>query len=106
NVLKSRGLLNRLLKKQQSDAEIIQQFKSVERANMEITIRDNIDPSIGNPLISLLNRRDKFEKKDFEEIVCYNEELWEALNVRKFENVFILDINRIGKELPQKYKNI
>ncbi|CAF1433290.1 unnamed protein product, partial [Didymodactylos carnosus] len=53
---------------------------SKERANMENIIRDNIDPAIADPLISLLERHDNFKKEDFEKI------------------------NK--KDLPQKYENV
>ncbi|CAF4383138.1 unnamed protein product, partial [Rotaria magnacalcarata] len=77
-----------------------------EKEHMEKTIRDNIDPSIADSLISLLNRKNEFEKNDFENIVCYNEQLWEVLNVKTFQTVFILDKNRIEKQLPEEYESI
>ncbi|CAF3674935.1 unnamed protein product [Rotaria sp. Silwood1] len=77
-----------------------------ERTKMEKNIRDNLDPSIADEVINLLNRKNQYEKKDFEDIVCYNEQLWELLNIKNFENIFILDKHRIEKELPEKYENI
>ncbi|CAF4383156.1 unnamed protein product, partial [Rotaria magnacalcarata] len=77
-----------------------------EKGHIEKTIRDNIDPSIADSLISLLNRKNEFEKNDFENIVCYNEQLWEVLNVKTFQTVFILDRNRIEKQLPAEYESI
>ncbi|CAM4953543.1 unnamed protein product [Rotaria socialis] len=77
-----------------------------EKGHIEKTIRDNIDPSIADSLISLLNRKNEFEKNDFENIVCYNEQLWEVLNVKTFQTVFILDKNRIEKQLPEEYESI
>ncbi|CAF1481440.1 unnamed protein product [Rotaria sp. Silwood1] len=67
---------------------------SQERDKIEKIIRNDLDPSIADPLISLLNSKSSFEKKDFDDIVCYSEELWQTLN-----------INRIEKELPRIYEN-
>ncbi|CAF1294752.1 unnamed protein product [Rotaria sp. Silwood1] len=67
---------------------------SQERDKIEKIIRNDLDPSIADSLISLLNSKSYFEKKDFDDIVCYSEELWQILN-----------INRIEKELPQIYEN-
>ncbi|CAF4137894.1 unnamed protein product, partial [Rotaria sordida] len=77
-----------------------------EKENMEKIIRDNLDPSIVDSLIQLLNTKDEFKKIDFEDIVCYNEQLWKILNIKKFENVFILDKNRIENDLVQEYESV
>ncbi|CAF1314675.1 unnamed protein product, partial [Rotaria sp. Silwood1] len=69
--------------------------KSQERDKIEKIIRNDLDPSIADSLISLLNSKSSFEKKDFDDIVCYSEELWQILN-----------INRIEKELPRIYENV
>ncbi|CAF5127519.1 unnamed protein product, partial [Rotaria sp. Silwood1] len=68
---------------------------SQERDKIEKIIRNDLDPSIADSLISLLNSKSSFEKKDFDDIICYSEELWQILN-----------INRIEKELPQIYENV
>ncbi|CAF5002437.1 unnamed protein product, partial [Rotaria sp. Silwood1] len=68
---------------------------SQERDKIEKIIRNDLDPSIADPLIGLLNSKSSFEKKDFDDIVCYSEELWQILN-----------INRIEKELPRIYENV
>ncbi|CAF4240285.1 unnamed protein product [Rotaria sp. Silwood2] len=77
-----------------------------KRANMEKEIRDNLDPSIADSIITLLNNKNRFEKKDFEKIVCHNEQLWKALKIKNAENVYILDVNRIQRELSNEYENI
>ncbi|CAF3556836.1 unnamed protein product, partial [Rotaria sp. Silwood2] len=79
---------------------------SNKRANMEKEIRDNLDPSIADSIITLLNNKNRFEKKDFEKIVCHNEQLWKALKIKNAENVYILDVNRIQRELSNEYENI
>ncbi|CAF1207801.1 unnamed protein product [Rotaria sp. Silwood1] len=68
---------------------------SQERDKIEKIIRNDLDPSIAHPLITLLNSKSSFERKDFEDFVCYREELWKILN-----------INRIEKELPRIYENV
>ncbi|CAF4302311.1 unnamed protein product, partial [Rotaria sordida] len=77
-----------------------------ERKKIENKLKDDLDPSIADELIGLLNRKDQFNKKDFEDIVSYNEQLWEKLNIKNSQTVFILDKHRIERELPQQYENI
>ncbi|CAF4841797.1 unnamed protein product [Rotaria sp. Silwood1] len=69
-------------------------------------IRANVDPSIAESIIHLLNSKIEFQEKDFEDIVCYNDQLWEALNIKKSEQVFILDTSRVQRVLPQEYEKI
>jgi hypothetical protein len=72
---------------------------------MEKIIRNDLDPSIADQLILLLKTKNHFEKEDFENIVCYSEELWQILNIKTFENVFILDKHRLEKNY-HKYSKV
>jgi hypothetical protein len=73
---------------------------------MKKMIKEDLDPSIADSLISLLTDKSEFETKDFEKVACSNEELWQMLNFKNVENVFILDRERINKELPDKYEKL
>ncbi|CAF1411613.1 unnamed protein product [Adineta steineri] len=86
--------------------QIRKSFKR-NKIEMEKIIRDNLDPSIADEIIKLLQTdKNSFKKKDFEDIVCYNEELWEILKIKSSEKVYILHKHRIEKELVEKYENI
>ncbi|CAF4138501.1 unnamed protein product [Rotaria sordida] len=78
---------------------------ATQRAKMKQEIRDNVDPSIAESIILLLDEN-KCQQKDFENIVCYNDQLWEVLNIRHTEDVFILDKSRIERVLPQEYEKL
>ncbi|CAF1411988.1 unnamed protein product [Rotaria magnacalcarata] len=73
---------------------------------LKIIIQENLDPSISDEIIELLKNKDDLNKKDFENIACYNDELWKVLNVRNAENIFILNIERVQGGLPNEYENI
>ncbi len=81
-------------------------FQNGEREKMKKMIKEDLDSSIADSLISLLTDKSEFETKDFEKVACSNEELWQMLNFKNVENVFILDTERINKELPDKYEQL
>ena len=64
-------------------------FHNGERENMKKMIKEDLDPSIADSFISLLTDKYEFQTKDFEKVACYNEELWQMLNFKNVENVFI-----------------
>ena len=62
-------------------------------------INDLIDPSIGESLIKLLESKNEYTRTEFEDLACYNEELWEMLKFKKSEPVVLLQQERLEKEL-------
>jgi hypothetical protein len=86
--------------------QLRKRFQNKERHKMEKMIREDLDPSIADSLILLLEDKSEFETKDFEKVACSNEELWQMLNFKNVQNVFILDTEKLNKELPDKYEKL
>jgi preprotein translocase subunit SecA len=103
---KAQKLYDLLVRNEIIQGDTLRKIFRKEREKMEKIIRNDLDPSIADQLILLLKTKNHFEKEDFENIVCYSEELWQILNIKTFENVFILDKHRLEKELPQIFESI
>ncbi|CAF3145337.1 unnamed protein product [Rotaria sp. Silwood2] len=105
NMKKGEELYNLLVKAKIIHGDRIRKTFKRNSEQMDKIIRDNLDPSIADPSINLLKSKDEFTKKDFEDIVCYKEQLWDVLNVQNVEDVFILNIEKVRRGLPNKYEN-
>jgi preprotein translocase subunit SecA len=101
DVKKSKDLYNLLAKEQ-----IIQPlcFKKSSKDTFKKEINESVDPSMADDLISLIQTKYKsnltYEIKDFEDLVCCNEELWEMLKLKNCTEVNLLQQDRLEKELP------
>ncbi|CAF1312704.1 unnamed protein product [Adineta steineri] len=108
NYEKGEKLYNLLVDKGIIQGDQIRKSFKRNTIEMEKIIRENLDPSIADRLVDLLkSNKSSFTKNDFQDIVCYDDEIWEVLNVQgKHEKVYILDTHKIKNELGASYENI
>jgi hypothetical protein len=75
-------------------------FKKSAKETFKKEINESVDPSMADALIKLIESKKEYTKKEFEDLVCCNEDLWEMLRLGDCTKVNVLQEERLERELP------